>query len=509
MNNILTMSKEGKSEYCCNVVQIGTVKPIEGSDFLAETLINGQSVVVRKDQVKEGQLYFYASNECQLNEKFLSVNNLFEIGSYDLNANFEEVDALLKKAHFESDVTKATEYKEQAKKKVGFFSKTGRVRMIRLRKVPSYGFLFGKEEMERYCPKVASINMEEYLNVDFDTVDGELFVKAYVPYSPNRERNGKGRNSKAQKKIDRFDKIIPGEFMLHYDTKQLGKCIGMIQPTDILTVTTKVHGTSGIFSNVKVKNPIKLPLHKWLINKFIDITGLFKSHRFTDYEIVYDSVYSSRTVIKNQYINKKADGGYYNTDVWGEYNELLKGKIEKGMTVYGEIFGYITNDTKMIQKDYDYGCAVGTNKFMPYRITSETDNGKKYEWNVSEVKDWTEKLIDDYPEIKDRIQVIPILYHGTLQDLYPNLDVHNHWNENVLEALKNDKEHLGMELLEPMCKNKVYREGVVVRIDNDPIAESFKIKSNGFYGYEQKAVDEGTVDMEMELNYLNEGEENE
>lgn len=508
MSDILTMSKEGKSEYCCDVVQIGTVKPIEGSDFLAETLINGQSVVVRKDQVKEGELYFYASNECQLNEKFLSVNNLFEIGNYELNANFEEVDALLKKAHFESDTAKATEYKEQAKKKVGFFSKSGRVRMIRLRKVPSYGFLFGKEEMVKYCPKVASINMEDYLNVDFDTVDGELFVKAYVPYNPNKEGRKSGRNNKAQKKIDRFDKIIPGEFMLHYDTKQLGKCIWMIQPSDTLTVSTKIHGASGIFSNVKVKNPIKLPPHKWLVNKFIDITGIFKSYRITNYEIVYDSVYSSRKVIKNQYINKKVDGGYYNTDIWGEYNELLKGKIEKGMTVYGEIFGYITNENKMIQKDYDYGCAVGTNKFMPYRITSETEDGKKYEWNVSEVKEWTEKLIEKYPEIKDRIQVIPILYHGTLQDLYPNLDIHNHWNENVLEALKNDKEHLGMELLEPMCKNKVYREGVVIRIDNDPTAEAFKMKSNGFYGYEQKAVDEGNVDMEMEMYYLNEGEEN-
>lgn len=236
------MSKEGKSEYCCNVIKIGLVKTIEGSDFLAETLINGQSVVVRKDQVKEGQLYFYASNECQLNEKFLSVNNLFEIGNYELNANKEEVAELLRLSEEESDSTKSNEYKEQAKKKVGFFSKNGRVRMIRLRKVPSYGFLFGKEEMERYCPKVSSINMEEYLNVDFDTVDGELFVKAYVPYVPERKIRNGSRNGKAQKRIERFDKMIPGEFMLHYDTKQLGKCMWMIQPTDTVVITDKIHG---------------------------------------------------------------------------------------------------------------------------------------------------------------------------------------------------------------------------------------------------------------------------
>lgn len=30
---LLTKSKNFKSEYCCTVVQIGEVNPIEGSDF--------------------------------------------------------------------------------------------------------------------------------------------------------------------------------------------------------------------------------------------------------------------------------------------------------------------------------------------------------------------------------------------------------------------------------------------------------------------------------------------
>ena len=502
MKDILTMSKNGKSEYCCNVVQIGTVKPIAGSDFLAETLINGQSVVIRKDQVKEGDLYFYASNECQLNVKFLSVNNLFEINSYELNSNKEEVEELLNKACSETDKDKAQAYKDHAKRKVGFFSKTGRVRMIRLRKIPSYGFLFGKEELEKYCSKVASIKMEDYLNKDFDTVDGELFVKAYVPLSPNRERNiGQSRSKKAQKRIDRFDRIIPGEFRLHYDTKPLGKNMWMINPNDTVVISVKAHGTSSIFGNVKVKKPIKLSIHKRLINKFIDATTLFKLHRIIDFEIVYDNIYSSRTVIKNQYINEKVNKGYYSTDIWGEYNELLKGKIDEGMTVYGEIIGYITDSNNMIQKNYDYGCAIGTNKLMPYRITTDIGDGKKYEWNVTEVKEWTERLIETYPEIKERIEVITILYHGTLQGLYPQLDVHNNWEENVLEALKKDKDNLGMEQLEPLCKNKVYREGIVIRIDNDPTAEAFKMKTDNFLYAEQKEIDNGNMDMEMQNSY--------
>ena len=173
------------------------------------------------------------------------------------------------------------------------------------------------------------------------------------------------------------------------------------------------------------------------------------------------------------------------------------------MTVYGEIIGYISGSQTMIQKQYDYGCEVGTNKFMPYRITTEYENGKKYEWNVSEVKEWTEQLIKKYPDIKERIEVIDILYHGTLKDLYPQFDVTEHWHENVLEALKNDKEHFGMELDEPLCKAyKVPREGLVIRIDGDPVAEAFKLKTDVFYGKELKEIDAGNVDMEMQDTYI-------
>ena len=63
MSKIFTMSAEGKSEYCCNAVKIGEIKPIDGSDFLGETMVNGQSVVVMKYQVHEGDVYFYAANE--------------------------------------------------------------------------------------------------------------------------------------------------------------------------------------------------------------------------------------------------------------------------------------------------------------------------------------------------------------------------------------------------------------------------------------------------------------
>jgi hypothetical protein len=47
--------------------------------------------------------------------------------------------------------------------------------------------------------------------------------------------------------------------------------------------------------------------------------------------------------------------------------------------------------------------------------------------------------------------------------------------------MKNDKEHFGMEEYEPLCTDiKVPREGICLRIDDDPILENFKLKTTSF-----------------------------
>ena len=578
-------SENFKEEYSCSIIKIGEIKPIAGKDKIGFTLVNGESIVIRKDQVKEGDILIYASNESELNKDFLGANNLFESNSYELNSNASEVEKYILKnkdlkpqlnsveknlakldncikfvIRYESEVATAegdedilydlsqrlakstgfisgyinrnvedfpslVEFVNEAEKvrteketlfkelkseieanaeyvrsRVGFFNKTGRVRSIRLGGVASKGYLFTLEELAKYNPKVKDINLEEYLGQDFDTVDGELFVKAYVPFVPEK-RTKTSNAEKRNKKIVRFDRMIEGEFSFNYDSLLLPKYIHKIKPTDSVAITVKIHGTSFVCGKVHVKTPIKLPFMQRMRNKFIDLTGLFKKYRTIDYKVEYGNVTSSRTVIKNKYINKDVTDGYYSVDVWGEYGELIYPYLSEGMTLYGEIFGYLTNNTKMIQKQYDYGCEVGTNKLMPYRITTSLPDGGKYEWNVEEVKDWTEKLIKEHPEIADRIHVIDLLYHGTLTDLYPTLSLTEHWNENVLEELRNDKKHFGMEKDEPLCENKVVREGLCIRIDDDETNENFKLKCQKFYDREKKLMDEGEVDIEMNNTY--------
>ena len=483
---IFSQSQDMKQEYCASIVRIGEVKPIEGSDFLGVTLVNGIEVVVRKDAVKEGQIMFFAPQETALNLKFLSVNNQFELGEYELNANAAEVRKL-----------KAEGKMEEAKQLVGYFNKRGRVRAMKLRGIYSKGFLISPEMMAAYNPKVANLNLEELVGTDFDMVDDELFIEVYIPFVPKK----KERSGKRGKNEPKYDRMIAGQFAFHYDTNPLAKEIAQIQPDDVVKLSVKLHGTSVILGNVLVRMPKEIHTRAEWLNRLINNTYCiiwpYLPKALQRYEEVYDLVYSSRTVIKNQYINLKKTQDFYEADVWGEYHDLLVGKIPQDMIVYGEIVGYLTDSDKMIQKDYDYGCERGTNKLMLYRVTTRNADGTRREWDVTEVQQFTKQLMADYSELAPRLHPIDILYHGTLKDLYPDLSTTEHWHENVLQALKQDKQTLGMEQREPLCKQKVPREGIVLRKDGDAVCEAWKLKTDAFFSREQKLIDAGEVDMEL------------
>ena len=137
---------------------------------------------------------------------------------------------------------------------------------------------------------------------------------------------------------------------------------------------------------------------------------------------------------------------------------------------------------------------------MIYRITQEDTDGHIKEFNVDEVYAWTLSFMGLHPELKERIQPINILYHGTVAD-FTELTPSHHWKENFYKALSTD-EGFYMEYNEPLCNNKVPREGIVIRIDNDPINEAFKLKCVKFLTRESREIDKGNVDAEMQnTNY--------
>lgn len=515
-NKLFSCSADMKKEYCAKILRIGPQYPIKGAERLVQTYVDGNSVVVPKGMYESGEAVVYCMNETQLNRNFLSANNQFEFSERRLNANHAEVNALLAEGH-----------EEEARSKVGFFNKHGRVRLIKLRGCPSYGCIFKLEQLALWNPKLQNINLEDYLEVDengyehpfrFDSIDGRLFAEVYIPRSGQCKR--KGISQKYNRRLLRFDRLIPGQFEYHYETDTLNGNMWRFKPETMITVSLKMHGTSVCLANVLTKVPVELSVADRYTNRRIakKIKALKKQHAHShwqrmeqeremlrlerqlvqNYRLAYGAVWSSRGVIKNRYINPGVTEGFYEVDIYSQYGKMMQPHISEGLTVYGEICGYLTGLERMVMKNYDYGCRQGENFLMPYRITHTAPDGKKTEWSVQQVHDWTQNLLRQHPKLSGYLRPIEILYHGTLGDLYPTLDRTRFWQESVLEAIKEDTEHFGMELDEPLCQHKVPREGICIRIDNDRTPQCFKLKTTAFFHRETKLIDQGLVDYEME-----------
>ncbi|MBQ6277074.1 MAG: hypothetical protein IJK62_10290 [Bacteroidales bacterium] len=505
---IFTQSEKMKEEYCASIVRVQHIEPVENSDNLVKTVIGGYNIVCNKATVNEGDVVIYCKNETRLNYEFLSKNNLFEMGSRELNSNYTEVQKLLDEGR-DAD----------AKKLVGFFNKKGRLKMIRLRGCPSMGIIFREDSLVRWNERFKDVKLEDYIDHDdegneipfnFDTIDGVMFIKAYVPeFHGKKRRPPQGTTPRKKKSVKLFDRIIPEYFKFNYDTKMLNDNIWRFKPDDSVYITVKMHGTSAIFANVPTKVPKRLNPLQFAGNLGIRLASLFvpsdkrdeylEKRLFPNYRVEYGNICSSRRVPRNRYIGQGDADGFYDFDIWNWYNEKIKDYIPEGMTVYGEVCGYIPDADTMFQSPFDYGCDVGKSFLMPYRITTiSKDDGEIVDMEMEEVYKWTLDLIAQNPErFADIIKPVNLLYHGTLRDLYPDLDINTHWHEDLLEAMKNDSRHFGLEQNEPLCVSTVPREGIVIRKDGDNIAEAFKLKSMTFLLYEGKRIESGAMDSEM------------
>lgn len=478
--------------YLCTFCKIGEVFPIEGADKLVKTVVNGYDIIISKDH-KEGDIVIYFPVESSINEMYLSANNLFERSEFERNANADAVKEYLielENAEASNDTQKSEEISAKIKSMCGFFGKNGRVRILKLRGQYSQGFIAGVDSLVNYDSTLKDTDWESLVGTQFNYIDDNEFCKKYVPPIRGRgqqQNHPSGNQSiwkKRMKKIRKFNRLVDGQFVFHYDTKMLAEHINEFTPDDIVSVTVKVHGTSIIMSNIIVNRQ----LTTWeKIKKFFGI-------KVPMYE--YGNVYSSRGVIKNKYINQGVTPGYYGCDIYGCVNRDFSPYIGEGLTVYGEVVGYLENSTSMIQKLHDYGCKLGQWKFMPYRITETDEFGNKKEWEIKDVDAWTHKLVEEHPELAEKVLFLNFVYYGRFGDMYPDIPEDENWNKNVLARMKVDKDLILMELDEPMCKNKVPREGVVVRIENDKFSRAWKLKSLRHYGKEAEAHDKGEVDLE-------------
>lgn len=446
----LIQSKKADINYLAKVVQLteNDFSKHPNADALKIAHIGGYSVIVGIDE--QPGLYIYFPALSQINENLLTYANLYR--HKEKNSNPES--------------------------KTGFFEDNGRVKAIKLRGVVSEGFLLPVETLQNFI--VSSVNVELTdipVNFEFDSVEHDN--KSFWICKKYRIKTYEKRNtgSKPIKLSKGFNRIDDTQFKFHYSTVQVKKEPWCISPDDLISLTEKIHGTSGISAYVLCKKPLTF----W--NKLGNILSGRKWDRENKY---YDYIYASRTVIKNQYYNKNVGNGYYGVDIWAEADKIVRPYLTKGMTAYYEIVGYLPTGA-YIQKNYDYGCVPPKEgepythekhfKVRIYRITITNVDGISHEFSAREVQQWCKQV---------GLTPVEEWYYGLAGDLYLDLrqDVNGEpmypedWNQLFWEKLANDKNFF-MECNSPSCNNKVPHEGLVIKKE-DMIPRAWKLKCWNF-----------------------------
>lgn len=435
--------KGDNANYAAKIVELPSPRKHNNADKLQCVNIDNNNVITGLD-AKEGDLYVFFPVECAINLEYLKWSNSFAAADRNKDTN-----------------------------KKGFFGNAGRVRAIKLRGEKSEGYIIPASELEKWLREengIMGISTQDFFvpGTEFTHVGEVEVCKKYINLDALRALNNVANAKK--KKVKRASKIVDNQFRLHIDTAPLKKNIGLLNPDDTITISYKLHGTSGVFSKILCKKPLSPVL------KFLRWTGLpiVDTH--------YDYVYSSRKVIKNAYADK-VSASYYDMDVWALVNKELEGKILDGVTLYGEIVGQLPNG-KWIQKDFDYGTEPGKHDFYVYRITFTNPSGDTFEFTTSQIERYCKKFT---------LKTVPVFYQGKAKDWDKSISTDQHWHENLLTALMakyNEKDCY-------ICKTKVPEEGVVITRENEYF-EPFKLKSFKFLQKESEELDKGEVDIETQ-----------
>ena len=430
----MKIKKPENPNYSAIVVEIKTIIPLENCTNVQGAIIMGNQVVVSKD-VKVGDIGLYFPLECQLSKEYLTNNNLYD------------------KPELNIDNTKK-----------GYFNEKGRVRCQRFRGHKSEGLFMPKESLN-FCLKVGDI-----LNIGdcFDELNEIPICSKYIVKTNRTPGQPGSKKSKSTKKYE--SKLVENQFRFHVDTSMLYRNVHRIEPNSLISCTYKMHGTSHISSYILCKKKLN-----WFEKLLIKLGVSIKTEE-------YDYVYSSRKVIKNNELNPIAQH-YYSEDIWGIVHKELEPFLQKGLSIYCEIVGFLPNGGS-IQKDYDYGCEPTKHAIYIYRITSTNVDGKVIEFSAKQVQDFCKK---------NGLNAVPELYYGYAKEFSDERMTKENWEIKFLDTIKqkyNEKDCF-------TCSTPQPEEGVVIRIEGNDF-EAYKAKSERFYARETAQLDKGESNIEDE-----------
>lgn len=469
--------------------------------------IMGNSVIVSID-VEPGTVGVYFPAETALSKEFLGANNLYRKAEFG-NVNPEA--------------------------KGGYFEEHGRIRTVKFRGHKSEGFWIPLNSLS-----YLGIDLSEFpVGTEFDMVGEKEICRKYIP-KRNRVSNPcapKGKKARVE------DKLIDNQFRFHIDTAQLRRNVHRMEPGQLISISDKWHGTSAIFMHGLVKKTglaerllpyfsfdvlSKFPKLKnsWVGSKILSkienkinsalwfvgsnlVKGLTKVERkigvvFGADEIPteYGLTWASRRVIKG--VDGEAKKGavhFYSDDIWGIVAKEIEDKIPKGVTLYGEIVGYMPNGGKAVQSmkgnPYHYGCQPDTHRFLVYRITTTNADGKVVEYSWLQMKEFCAKV---------GLEMVKELYYGFAGDfgtgelwLLAEAAKGGHpddlakWQDAFLKEVEDLWVH---DQMCPYNDMAVPAEGVIIRVERLDECESYKLKSFLFLKGETEDLDAGVIDTE-------------
>lgn len=422
----------GHENYQAKVIEVKEYKKHPNADKLFIITVDFQSVITGVEpSIGDKMVYFPVLSK--INTDFLRKINGF------------------RESNLNDDVTQK-----------GFFEYHGRVKPVKLRGIPSEGYLHPLKAVEEFLKTPLNIGDE------FNQVNGITLCEKYLlPADISALKQQRNKQSKSPKE----KRLIENQFKLSVDVDNIRKNMDKLSPEDYISITYKVHGTNFSAGNVLVKKNLK-----WY-EKALKKLGV----NIVDNE--YDVVYSSRRVIKNAFIEKEVNH-FYEVDIWSIAIQEIKDKIPKNFTVYGEIVGQ-TPTGEFIQKDYRYGCEDKKFDIYIFRVTFTNTDGISYNLSPLQILEFCEKYGFKHREL--------FFFYGKARDLFPNLDISNHWKENFIKSLEE-------QYTEKDCfmnkHKKLPEEGICIYKDSLLNTEVFKLKSFRFLEKEEKELEQGITNME-------------
>ncbi|QFG10319.1 RNA ligase [Mycobacterium phage DyoEdafos] len=412
--------------YAATIVKLPQGLLLEGLDNLVGVPMFGYQALTQKEGYELGALRVLFMAETQLDADYARENNLFREATLNRDAS-----------------------------ETGYLEPNARVKAIRLRKHQSDALLMPLSSLAYTGYDVSTLKPGD----TFDKLNGHTICRKYIPKGKKQATQGQ---PKVRKQVD--ERLFPK----HLDTEHFFRNLHYFRTERRVVVTQKLHGTSWRGGNIPVNRT------KGWFERFINWLGWFT------HDTEYKHVYGSRNVVKGRSENNH----YYASDLWAEYGKKLEGKIPENFIIYGELIGWVDNDTP-IQKGYTYNLPPGQCELYVYRVATVNNQGVIADLSWEGVKDFCASL---------DLKTVPEFYLGV--DHYPFADNDDAVVKIASEAYL-DKRYAdeGFPNAVPLSDRKTVDEGVCVRVEGQ-IPHVFKAKSPKFLEHETKQFDKGEVDLE-------------